>query len=69
MDPIKKLPNTKMKIILTASLQDASSLLKLILMSRMEVTRVTTTLRMLRRTPIKEEYWSMKRPKTSKKTT
>ena len=69
MDPMKKTPKKKMAIILTASLQDAFSLLKLILMSTIEMMRVMATLRMLRMTPVKDEYWSMKRPKTSKKTT
>ena len=69
MDPIKKTPKKKMAIILTASLEDAFSLLKLILMSTMEMMMVMATLMMLRITPVKDEYWSMKRPKTSKKTT
>ena len=67
--PSKKTPNTKMAISLAASLWGTCSLLKLIQMSTLEMVRVTTTLRRLRRTPVKEEYRTMKRPKTSKKTT
>ena len=66
---MKKTPKKKMASILTASLQDAFSLLNLILTSTMEMMRVMVMLRMLRMTPVKDEYWSMKRPKTSKKTT
>ena len=68
MDPMKKTPKKKMPIILTASLQDAFSLLNLILMSTIEMMMVMATLRMLRMTPVKDEYWSMKMPRRSKKT-
>ena len=69
MDPIRETPKKKMAMIFTASFQEAFSLLKLILMSTMKMMRVMTTLRMLRMMPVKDEYWSMKRPNTSKKTT